>query len=159
MATACSSLKPSSLSRWTNLSVSKWWSFCWEEVLENARRAGLKAATYTPLCRIGPELGGSGWTKRRGRLGGRAVDEGFVVGIGAVLGVLVVVCMERGLDAGLNEARVDCCGIEGRLRTACGAAWTNEEEVVQVSRGRRNRCTATGFELAMDAMVSECSTV
>jgi hypothetical protein len=93
-------------------------------------------------------------------LGGRAVDEGFVVGIAAVLGVLVlVVCMERGLEVGLNEVRVDCCGIEGRLRTACGAAWTNEEEVVQVSLGRRNRCTATGFELAMDAMVSECSTV
>jgi len=155
MATACSSLKPSSLSRCTNLSVSKWWSFRCTEVLENARRAGLKVATYTPLWRIGPESGGRGWSKIRGRLGGR-VDEGFV-GRGTVLEVLVV-CMERGLDAGLNEPRVDFCFIEGRLRTACGAAWTNEE-VVQVSRGRRNRCTVTGFELAMDAMVGECMRV
>jgi len=39
MATACSSVKPSSLSRWTNFSVSKWWSRARGGVEEKARRA------------------------------------------------------------------------------------------------------------------------
>jgi len=38
IATAWSSVKPSSLSRRTNFSVSKWWSLDWIAVALNARR-------------------------------------------------------------------------------------------------------------------------
>ena len=53
MATDCSSLKPSVWRRLTNFRVSKWWSLGRAGVAWNARRAGLKVATYTPLCRMG----------------------------------------------------------------------------------------------------------
>lgn len=35
IATACSSVKPSSFSRWTNFNVSKWWSRSLESEAEN----------------------------------------------------------------------------------------------------------------------------
>jgi hypothetical protein len=82
MATDCSSVRPSSLSRCTNLSVSKWWSRRDAAVREKARLAGsapMGEGCGNLVCdwRVASCLAGEGrvWNRRRGERA-RAAAEG-----------------------------------------------------------------------------------
>ena len=79
MATDCSSVKPSLCSRWTNLSVSKWWSRCRRGVAWKARwSVGLRrsvAALWLACGRADAGRGNAletGWEDRLRHSLGRA---------------------------------------------------------------------------------------
>lgn len=150
MATDCSSVKPSPCNRFTNLSVSKWWSRCrWAVAWKRRERTGLGLAgdgrrgddsplkLVRELCHGGAVLAARSAAK--GRVAREAVSGAFQLSRGSRNRGSISAAMKFDVATVRGTESLDCCekSVAGQVeRLVCRAQFKQRSERIGLRRVR-----------------------